>query len=425
MKNKISIKKVFIGSPSDTEKERKCVDNVVQEFNQSLGDLLKIKFETIKWESHSSPQMGRPQEIINKQLKIDQCDLFIGILCMKFGSPSGGINCDGIAYESGTEEEFNIAYNSWKLKKEPIIMIFKSIKNQSTKNINTEQLQKINKFLGEFSHDKSHPGLYKEYCSTKEFEKMLRMSLIQYAISNSINFSSDIYTLSSLDSYGIEEIYVPEMNSIRNESKKKSLQESNNIYLIAHSCYSFIAQFGHRYRDIIEEKLQKGYTFKAIASNPWSESSFFASFSEEYENLNEYKFIGNDGKVYLDCIKIIEHSKCYNVKYKDSINGYLKLRKKYGDKIQLRFTKYEMMSSILLTDKDCYIEPYLPVNLEERYEKGMLTFELKVSKTSYLYRHNKKYFDFLWEFSEDYETYISHVEKYKEILKNKTIMEVK
>lgn len=426
MQKDMSVKKIFVGSPSDTSKERKCVDEVVKELNQSIGDLLRIKFETIKWETHSSPRMGRPQEVINEQLKIENCDIFLGIIWAKFGSPSGGKNDAGIAFESGTEEEFSIAYNLWKTKKSPDLMIFRSIKKTSTKNVDVEQLKKVNEFMKEFSYNKSHPGLYKEYNTVQEFEKMIRMSLIHYAISNTMGIStkSDTSGLIALSQYGIENLYVPELNSERNVSKVKSLYEDSDIYLIAHSCYSFIAQFGHRFRDIIEEKLQKGYTFKAIASNPWSESSFFASYGEMYDNLENYHIIGDDGKKYLDCIRIIEQSKCYSVKYKDSINGYLMLRQKYGDKIQLRFTKYEMMSSILLTDQDCYFEPYLPVNLDERYEKGMLTFELKVSKTSNLYRHNRKYFDFLWGLSEDYDSYITHIEEYKERLKSKTMMEV-
>ena len=424
MSSEIAIRKVFVASPSDTEQERKCVDSVVREFNQSLGDHFKLKFETIKWETHANPQMGRPQGVINNQLKIDMCDLFIGILWLKFGSPSG-TNEDGVSFSSGSEEEFYIAYHSWKKSKKPYIMMFRSTKNaRSTINIDLEQLKKVNAFIEEFSCDKSHPGLYREFKSSREFEKVLRSALIQYAIDDVEKRLEKKSLLHPLKKYGIEDIFVPELNSIRNESKKKSIQEPGNIFLIAHSCYSFIAQFGHRYRDLIEEKLKSGYCFKAVASNPWSESSFFASFSEVYENLRDYEYVGDDGKRYLDSIRIIEDSRCYSMKYRDSINGYLNLRKKYRNQIQLRFTKYEIMSSILLTDKDCYMEPYLPVNLDERYEKGMLTFELRISNTSYLYRHNKKYFDFLWNLSEDYESYVTHIEEYQKRLLDKTLMEV-
>ena len=72
-----------------------------------------------------------------------------------------------------------------------------------------------------------------------------------------------------------------------------------------------------------------------------------------------------------------------------------------------------------MTDDNCFIEPYLPINLDKRYEEGMLTFELKLSKYSYLYNHNKDYFEFLWKISDDIDTYHQNIENYKSILKNK------
>ena len=197
------------------------------------------------------------------------------------------------------------------------------------------------------------------------------------------------------------------MNNIRNISKINSLNNSKNIYLIAHSGFSFIAQFGHRFRNIVEEKLNSGYEFKAILTNPWSESGFFISLSETKD------------KIKSDVISIIEEANWYKVKFQDSINGYKHLSKKYKDKIQIRFTRFEIPSSILLTDDNCFIEPYLPINLEKRYENGMLTFELQLSNESYLYQHNKDYFDFLWKISDDIDTYQRNITVYKDQLKTK------
>ncbi len=110
------------------------------------------------------------------------------------------------------------------------------------------------------------------------------------------------------------------------------------------------------------------------------------------------------------------------MKYNDSLNGYNMLRKKYEDRIQIRFTRFDIPSSVLLTDDDCYIEPYIPVNIQERYEKGMLTFEVKLSSTAQLYQHNVKYFEFLWEVSDSFEEYNKNVRNYKRQLKSKITM---
>ena len=291
-----------------------------------------------------------------------------------------------------------------------------------------EQLDKIKRFFTKFSFDSEHPGLYQEYKSNYEFREYLQRALIKYAINHyqkALNRQAeeDISLPKKLTSFGLQSIFVPELNDLRNSDKINSLNNTTDIFLIAHSGYSFIAQFGHRFRNIVEDKLKNGYSFKAILTNPWSESGFFISYSEVIPHSNENQFIiNNGGKKSLDCIKIIEQAKWYQVKFSDSLNGYFHLRKKYGDRIQIKFTRYEIQSSILITDDECYIEPYLPVNLEERYEKGMLTFELKLSNLSYLYNHNKNYFDFLWSLSDDIEKYEKNINTYKTQLKNKLLL---
>lgn len=402
-----NIIRIFLASPSDTASERKIVKFVIDEVNQMLKDT-KIRFEIVQWEN-MPPKMGRPQETVNQWAKIKDCNIFVGILWKKFGSKTGGTNDKGVLYESGTQEEFEQAYKAWKENKQPDILFFKSLKSVSTDNIDAAQISKVNDFFGDFNYDKSHPGIYQEYKSNKEFEKKIRLALVSYAI----NYISDISQENSkkiknaLDKYGIQNIYVPEMNNIRNESKVNSLNNSKNIYLIAHSGFSFVAQFGHRFRNIIEEKLNDGYEFKAILTNPWSESGFFISLSETEDMFKN------------DVINIIKKANWYKVKFQDSMNGYQQLMEKYNDKIQIRFTRFEIPSSILLTDDNCYIEPYLPINLEKRYENGMLTFELQLSNSSYLYQHNKDYFDFLWEISDDIDTYQKNITVYQEQLRNK------
>ncbi len=207
------IKKIVIASPSDTMEERKRADSVVEELNVSLRDL--IQFEVIKWETHVTPRMGRPQEVINGQLRIDKCDVFIGILWTRFGSRTGGKSMEGTHYESGTEEEFNIAYESWKSSKKPEMMIFKSTRKISSSDIQSEQLKKVEEFIGEFSHDKSHPGLYKEYHSLTKFQELLRIALTEYAISTSFDIGSGReYFLKNLKKMGNPEL------DIANENKR-------------------------------------------------------------------------------------------------------------------------------------------------------------------------------------------------------------
>lgn len=91
--------KVFLASPGDLAAERKVAKVIVDDFNSQLADALGYQVELVGWED-TLPGVGRPQAIINRDL--DGCDLFIGMLWKRWGTPPG------IApYTSGFEEEFN------------------------------------------------------------------------------------------------------------------------------------------------------------------------------------------------------------------------------------------------------------------------------------------------------------------------------
>lgn len=422
----IEVKKIFVASPDDTQKERNKVNSIVENFNNTLGDTLCIKFEVVKWETHSVSEMGRSQEVINKQLNIENCDLFLGIIWKKFGTPTGSKDKKGNKFQSGTEEEFTIAYESWKTNKKPYPMVYRSIKSTNLNNVDTNQLSKVNKFFNDFSYDKIHPGLYKTYKTLSEFEKLLNANLIKFATDNYLyrKTNDDLLTKKILKEFGYKKIFVPKMNDERNDSKTSSLDSSEEVRLIAHSGHSFLGKITNNFKTVVEDNLKKGYKFKAILTNPWSETGFFISYTDiEPENVEMFTYKEGDEK-YIDCVKVVENAEWYNVKYKDSINGYKLLKRKYGEKIDIRFTDFEMPSSILLTDSECYIEPYLPINLQERYDKGMLTFELLVSNQSELYKHYENYFEFLWSMSEDYNTFMKTQKTKKENLSKKLHLKI-
>lgn len=91
--------KVFLASPGDLAEERKVAKAIVDDFNSQLADALGYQVELVGWED-TLPGVGRPQAIINRDL--DGCDLFIGMLWKRWGTPPGAE-----PYTSGFEEEFN------------------------------------------------------------------------------------------------------------------------------------------------------------------------------------------------------------------------------------------------------------------------------------------------------------------------------
>lgn len=122
-KEKIQIR-VFVSCPSDIKEEKAIVAYLCDEINQKYRDKFDISLLMLDWEKSAIPQFGpRPQAKINQDIK--EYDVFIGILWKKFGTPPGAKNPNtGENYESGTEEEFEIAYQRWKQKKSVLINFY-------------------------------------------------------------------------------------------------------------------------------------------------------------------------------------------------------------------------------------------------------------------------------------------------------------
>ena len=78
--------KVFIASPSGLERERKVFYSVVNQYNCDEATHRGVFFEPFGWEK-VSPGMGRPQSIINEELK--ECDFFVLIIHNRWGTHPG------------------------------------------------------------------------------------------------------------------------------------------------------------------------------------------------------------------------------------------------------------------------------------------------------------------------------------------------
>ena len=162
--------RLFLSSPGDVKAERDKVPLVVEQLNNILGDYLNIHIKVMKWETQVAPDMGRPQEVINQQ--IGDYDLFVGIMWKRFGTPSGKA-------DSGTEEEFKIAYDNWKKFGRPRILFYFSQRPYTPQSAE-EALQwvKVLNFKKDFQGNESkHAGLIFEYQSFEEFTDLLQTHL--------------------------------------------------------------------------------------------------------------------------------------------------------------------------------------------------------------------------------------------------------
>ena len=160
MKAKTVIR-MFVASPGDVAKERKILGRIVEQINLTSSSRTNCLIEIKKWETHTFSSAGRAEEVVINQ--IGEYDVFLGIMWKHFGTPTG-------KEESGTEEEFNVAFK--RLEKGDIkhLGFIFSERNiplpKSQKEI--DQLSKVIAFKKRINNNRLL--LYKTYSTFNEYE---------------------------------------------------------------------------------------------------------------------------------------------------------------------------------------------------------------------------------------------------------------
>jgi len=167
---------IFIAAPSDVATEKARIISIVEQLNHGLADKLDIVLEVKEW-SQVMPNMGRSQQVIFNQLPVEQWDIMIGILWLRYGTPSGGSNPE----QSGTHEEFTAAYESWQKAGKPQIMFYQCIRSpEDLKKIDHQALAKIDHFFKQFETGGESQGLYRTYNTIDDFEGLVRNHLEKF-----------------------------------------------------------------------------------------------------------------------------------------------------------------------------------------------------------------------------------------------------
>jgi hypothetical protein len=166
--------RIFVASPGDVDEERDQLGRVVQELNQILTTLVPeagLVLEMVRWETHVHPGLGSDaQDVVNRQLPIGDFDVFVGIFDRRFGTPTRRA-------DSGTEEEFRIAYRAWKElgRAIQIMMYFCRAPAEPPEDSEAaEQLMKVVRFREELFKE----GLARDYGERAEFADNVRRDLV-------------------------------------------------------------------------------------------------------------------------------------------------------------------------------------------------------------------------------------------------------
>ena len=166
--------RIFVASPGDVDDERQRLAHVVDGLRIHIATAHGLDLELVRWETHIRPGVGDDaQAVITPQ--IGPYDLFIGILWNRFGTPTKRA-------ESGTREEFDLAYARWQ--KDPstleIWVYFSQQPYAFTSAQELEQKAKVLAFQQELQKEKGL--LVWTYKDPADFEEQVRGHLSSFII---------------------------------------------------------------------------------------------------------------------------------------------------------------------------------------------------------------------------------------------------
>jgi NACHT domain len=166
--------RMVVASPSDVQPERDALSGVVDELNRGIARERGLRLDLVRWETDAYPgfHLEGPQGLIDAILRIEDCDIFIGIFWKHFGTPVSDAG-------SGTEHEFQRAYETWLQQRRPQIMMYFNQRAYTPKTkAEAEQWAHVLAFQESFPKE----GLWWSYRGKTQFEKLVRRHLTQFVL---------------------------------------------------------------------------------------------------------------------------------------------------------------------------------------------------------------------------------------------------
>jgi len=162
---------VVIASPGDVKPERDLIAATLDDLNRGIAGELGYHIDCRRWETDVYPQFHPhgTQGAIDKALRIQDCDILVGIFWSRFGTPVADAR-------SGTEHEFRLAYEAWQMRERPVIMLYFKTEPFTAKTVeDAEQLKRVLEFKSTLPQE----AVYGDVDDIEAFGKRLLNDLTQ------------------------------------------------------------------------------------------------------------------------------------------------------------------------------------------------------------------------------------------------------
>jgi hypothetical protein len=224
-----TVVRVLVASPGDVKAERAAIVRVISEWNSINSMGTKFILLPVLWEKDGRPEIGdRPQALLNRQL-VNNCDVLVAAFWTRIGTPTG-------VASSGTVEEIE----AFRTANKPVLIYFSS-KDVDLTRVNYEQYNRLQKYKNELAGK----GIYGEYRSLDEFERLLLNHLSKTI---QVNFGSpEIQKIQELEAH-ISKVNKKQIKDsfLTNTSDEDSMDLSKVKY-----------EFHNQFREL-EEFIRKG-----------------------------------------------------------------------------------------------------------------------------------------------------------------------
>lgn len=359
--------RIFLASPEDVMADRKKAIEIINEVDRNVANNKGLHLRAITWED-VTPDLGRPEQVILDQISMDEIDLFVGIMWKSFGSPTGKI------FESGTEEEFHVAYDEWKRKRAPRIMFYFNISSDLLPS--KAEVESYRKVLN-FKSTISEKGLYKEYRGPGEFSDLFRQDLIRVI--------SNWKELAQLD-------IVPIVSA--------PVRAENKYYNVWRDAYTDQRKIGERVESYLYKSAKNTIKFMTISGR-----SIFSGDVEEALNSRtagfRLKILLYDWNATEFAVKMHDERRTTETEVERARRKAREIAREFCDlgnqkpfDLQVRlYDEYPVWRMLIVDDETAYVGFY-PAN-KRGYEGPMFVF--KRDEPGSLFYPMNQYFDKLWD----------------------------